>query len=111
MALQVPPPSRWQGEETGGVWSAQQTGSALSAAHQIAGTESANAAWKHVKAVLMDDGKPADLYDLLLQSGSENIEPMPTGVSGHTLRFFGRAYCKSSHRELDIQAALASSDQ
>jgi len=42
--------------------------------------ETVNNAWKHVKAVVVNDGKAADLYDLLSLSGKDTIDPMPIGV-------------------------------
>lgn len=38
-------------------------------------------AWKHIKAVMVNDGKSTDLYELLSQSGKDTIDPMPAGVT------------------------------
>lgn len=46
---------------------------------QAAEVETVNSAWKHVKAVVVNDGKVADLCDLL-SSSKDIIDPMPIGV-------------------------------
>ena len=87
-AMAFAPPSRWQSDEVGTIWSQQLPqpranglgGTGSSIVPQAGEVDTLNNAWKHVKGVVVNDGKAADLYDLLLQTGKETIEPMPAGV-------------------------------
>lgn len=83
----VPPPSKWQSED---VWDHESPVSKALVAHTDANglavakavpVETANDAWKHIRALVANDGRSVDLYDNLYQAGQDTIDPMPAGVS------------------------------
>ena len=72
-----------------------------------------NNAWKHVKAVVVNDGKAADLYDLLASSGKDIIDPMPIGVSASPLAVLSWAFSRDtsrnarrSYRHVTVQVSI-----
>lgn len=82
----APPPSRWQADDNYGSSNNQnEESSALildsdGLAAKVVQAETANDAWRHVRALVASDARPMDLYDSLTQSGQDSIDPMPTGV-------------------------------
>ena len=89
MALYTPPPSRWQADDPGPSIFSQNAAArtagvaspSTSAVPLAAEVDAVNQAWKHVKQIVSSDGKGADLYDLLIQSGKESLDPQQPGVS------------------------------
>lgn len=79
MAANFAPPGRWQidaGQPEAIVQSA-----VLTATPEANDLDGVSAAWKHVKAVIRDDGKSTDLYDLLQNSVRETAyAPQAAGV-------------------------------
>ena len=59
---------------------------------QAAEVETVNDALKHIKTVMVNDGKSSDLYDLLAQTGKDTIDPMPPGVSSHATLHFTKCF-------------------
>lgn len=91
--MAAPPPTRWQADEYDSYSKPQSKQARQSLQGGFGGAnlqlatdvDTASNAWKHVKTVIMDDGKPEDLFDLLMQSGKQAIDQTPAGVSPPTL--------------------------
>lgn len=64
MAYQFAPPARWQGDDQSAFLS-RGTGASSSLSSIKTSPESSETAYKHVKSVAKDDGKGADLLDLI----------------------------------------------